>query len=74
MKVNIMGNIPIIGQVFKQDIVITVERSGNDAGNITMRFSPEMKEAITPEQKMAVNIVNIINATLAQNTETKGNV
>lgn len=50
--------IPIIGSVTEQKLIISFTKSDVGEGNITFNFDPPILEAITPEQRAAVNVAH----------------
>lgn len=59
-----MTEIPLIGGVTKQKLVITFTRESNGEGNIGFDFEPQITEAVSPEQRAAVNVAQYVIAFL----------
>lgn len=72
------GEVPLIGEVFEQELKIVFKRAPDGAGEVVFSFTPEMTEAITPEQRAAANVANQILKMLqidmegTQNARTTG--
>jgi len=75
-----MENIPIIGQVTDQKLIISFKKRDIGEGDISFDFDPPILEAISPEQRAAVNVANQmikvfgLDQTEKQNAEGSGNV
>jgi hypothetical protein len=52
--------IPIIGSVTEQKLIITFAKQENGEGAINFDFEPPIAEAISPEQRAAVNVAEQI--------------
>lgn len=50
--------IPILGAVVEQKLIIKFTKRETGEGDITFDFEPPILEAITPEQRAAVNVAN----------------
>ncbi len=55
-----MSKIPILGQVTDQKLIISFKKRETGEGDITFDFDPPILEAISPEQRAAVNIAEQI--------------
>ncbi len=55
-----MPKIPIIGQVTDQKLIISFKKRDSGEGDITFSFDPPIAEAISPEQRAAVNVAEQI--------------
>jgi hypothetical protein len=53
-------NIPILGQVVEQKLVITFKKRDTGEGDIKFEFKPDIVDAVTPEQCAALNVANQI--------------
>lgn len=49
-------SIPLIGSVTEQKLIITFKKRETGEGDITFDFEPPIAEAISPEQRAAVNV------------------
>lgn len=52
--------IPIIGAVTEQKLIITFKKRETGEGDLTFDFEPPIIEAISPEQRAAVNVAEQI--------------
>lgn len=52
--------IPIIGAVTEQKLIITFKKRDTGEGDLTFDFEPPIIEAISPEQRAAVNVAEQI--------------
>lgn len=50
--------IPLIGGVLEQKLIITFKKQPDGTGNISFHFEPDIEVAISPEQQAAVNVAN----------------
>jgi hypothetical protein len=48
--------IPIIGAVTEQQLIITFKKRDTGEGEVNFDFQPPIAEAISPEQRAAVNV------------------
>lgn len=67
--------IPLIGEVVEQKLIISFTKRKTGEGDITFDFQPPIAEAISPEQRAAVNvaeqIIRLFNLQDAKNQEQK---
>ena len=52
--------VPIIGEVFEQELIINFKKGTNGTGMVSFSFNPPMDKAENAEQKAALNIANQI--------------
>ena len=68
-------NVPLIGEVTEQKLVISFIKRETGEGDITFDFQPPILDAISPEQRAAVNvaeqIIRLFNLQDAKNKEQK---
>lgn len=55
-----MNKIPILGQVTEQKLIIRFKKRETGEGDLTFDFDPPILEAISPEQRAAVNVAEQI--------------
>lgn len=69
------GTIPIIGEVTEQKLIISFKKRDTGEGDISFDFQPPFAQAISPEQRAAVNvaehIINLFKLQEAKNEEQK---
>lgn len=54
------NQIPLIGAVTEQKLIITFKKRDTGEGDIQFDFDPPMTQAISPEQRAAVNVAEQI--------------
>lgn len=52
--------VPIIGEITEQKLIITFSKRETGEGDLTFDFEPPIMEAISPEQRAAVNVAQQI--------------
>lgn len=50
------NNVPLIGGVVEQKLIITFSKRETGEGDLTFDFEPPIVQAISPEQRAAVNV------------------
>jgi hypothetical protein len=50
------NNVPLIGGVTEQKLIITFSKRETGEGDLTFDFEPPIVQAISPEQRAAVNV------------------
>jgi len=50
------NNVPLIGGVVEQKLIITFSKRETGEGDLTFDFDPPIVQAISPEQRAAVNV------------------
>lgn len=50
------NNVPLIGGVVEQKLIITFSKRETGEGDLTFDFDPPIAQAISPEQRAAVNV------------------
>lgn len=67
--------VPLIGEVTEQKLIISFIKRESGEGDITFDFQPPIMQAISPEQRAAVNvaeqIIRLFNLHDAKNKEQK---
>ena len=67
--------VPLIGEVTEQKLVISFIKRETGGGDITFDFQPPILDAISPEQRAAVNvaeqIIRLFNLQDVKNEEQK---
>lgn len=67
--------VPLIGEVTEQKLIISFIKRESGEGDITFDFQPPIMQAISPEQRAAVNvaeqIIRLFNLQDAKNKEQK---
>ena len=70
-----VNNVPLIGGVVEQKLIITFSKRETGEGDLTFDFEPPIVTAISPEQRAAVNvaeqIIKLFNLQDAKNKEQK---
>ena len=65
--------VPIIGEVTEQKLIISFIKRETGEGDVTFDFQPPIAQAISPEQRAAVNvaeqIIRLFNLQDAKNKE-----
>lgn len=65
-------NVPIIGDVFEQKLIITFKKDDRGEGCLNFDFDPPIIEVVSPEQHAAVSVADhIIRLTQVNITSTK---
>ena len=54
------NNVPLIGGVIEQKLIITFSKRETGEGDLTFDFDPPIVQAISPEQRAAVNVAEQI--------------
>lgn len=52
--------VPILGGPTEQKLVITFKQRDTGEGDVTFHFEPDIVEAVSPEQRAALNVANQI--------------
>jgi hypothetical protein len=69
------NNVPLIGGVVEQKLIITFSKRETGEGDLTFDFDPPIVQAISPEQRAAVNvaeqIIKLFNLQDAKNKDQK---
>jgi hypothetical protein len=73
------NNVPLIGGVIEQKLIVTFSKRETGEGDLTFDFDPPIVQAISPEQRAAVNvaeqIIKLFNLQDRKNEEQKnGNI
>ena len=69
-----MVQIPIIGEVTEQKLIITFSKQENGNGQVSFNFEPDIGEAISPEQQAAVRVAEVVINAFNLNNEEQNNV
>lgn len=70
-----MAEVPLIGGVIEQKLIIGFKKRDTGEGDVTFSFDPPILDAISPEQRAAVNVAKQVIKMLnldEPNTEEEG--
>lgn len=68
-----MVQVPIIGEVTEQKLIISFRRCEGGEGEIKFNFDPDIVEVVSPEQKAAANVAEQIIKLFNLNREGEQN-